>query len=170
MSDETPSVDIQDPLPESNWLWRRVFVFAVTGAVLWMLWGAITRLATSAIASPERGIDALLTLCKWMIVYNILMVTYYMVAPSAEQIVKMMKTAKLLTSGVQIAGTQRVSTPESTTDTSKVAGIPPLPVGDAIQTPEILPGAAPGERFQAPGPDVSTPASDLPSWPPKEDR
>lgn len=123
----TPQVDLQDPLPESNWFWRRVFVFAVTAAVLWMLWGGITRLSQVAATSPERGIEALLTLCKWMIAYNILMVTYYMVAPSAEQITKMVKTAALLRSGVQVAGSRTVEPRTGRVEEAKTVGLPPAP-------------------------------------------
>jgi hypothetical protein len=120
-------VDLQDPLPESSWFWRRVFVFSVTAAVLWMLWGAIDRLGTVARVSPEEGVPALLSLCKWIIGFTGLMVTYYMVAPSAEQITKMVKTAALLRSGVQVSGRRTVETPEGTTETAKTVGLPPAP-------------------------------------------
>ena len=76
---------------------------------------------------PELGITALLTLCKWLIGMVGLMVTYYMVAPSAEQITKMFKTAALLRSGVQVAGKQTVSTHGSHTETAKTVGLPPAP-------------------------------------------
>lgn len=129
MSDTTPDpkVDLQDPLPESSWFWRRVFVYVVTAAVLWMLWGAIERLSAVAMISPEKGVPALLTLCKWLLVQTILMATYYMVAPSAEQIIKMLKTAALLHGGVQIAGKQRVVTPTTDTEIAKTVGLPPAP-------------------------------------------
>lgn len=160
MTDETtPTMDLQDPLPESNWLWRRVFVFFVTAAVLWMVWGAITRLGASAMLEPTLGVPALLTLCKWLLGLTAIMATYYMIAPSAEQMTKMIKTATLLRSGVQVAGKQVIRTPETTTETQKVVGVPPLPLPDAPN----LGSAAPSERFEGSGSgDSGQPADDVP--------
>jgi hypothetical protein len=138
------SADLQDPLPEASWLWRRVFVFTTTAAVLWMLWAAIDRLAAVALAAPALGVPALLSLCKWIIGFSGLMATYYMVAPSAEQIVKMLKTAALLRSGVQVAGRQTVNTHEGTTDTAKTVGrppAPPIPGRGAAKGPSAAPDA-----------------------------
>lgn len=150
MTDATPAVDLQDPLPESNWLWRRVFVFVVTTVVLWMVWGAITRLGASAMLQPALGVPALLTLCKWLLSMVAIMATYYMIAPSAEQVIKMMKTATLLRSGVQIAGRQ--ATDGTRTETSKTVGLPPLP--------EPGPGAA---KPNLPSSD-SGPPDEGPPW------
>lgn len=121
-----PQVDLQDPLPESSWFWRRVFVYTVTAAILWMLWGAIERLSAVAMVKPEQGVPALLTLCQWLLAQTILMATYYMVAPSAEQVVKMFKVATLLRGGVQVAGRQRIAA-DGSTDTAKTVGKPPAP-------------------------------------------
>lgn len=164
VADETtPSTDLQDPLPESSWFWRRVFTFCVTAAILWMLWGGIDRLGAAAMLVPHIGVAALLTLCKWIIVFNGVMATYYMVAPSAEQIIKMVKTAGLLRSGVQLTGSQKVETADSTTETAKAAGIPPLPA----ETPQNFVPAARSERFQPPvAPDSGPPADPAP-WPPR---
>lgn len=138
MTSSSPAtVDIQDPLPEANWLWRRVFVYLVTGVILYMVWGAMDRLAASAMLLPERGIPALLALSKWLIAMSGLVVTFYMVAPSAEQIVKMLQTAGLLKAGVQIA--QRVvETPERRETVAMVATAP---------APVVPPSEAPAEDF-----------------------
>lgn len=128
MTDTTkPVVDLQDPLPESSWLWRRVFVFATTAAVFWMLWGAIDRLAAVALAAPTLGVPALLSLCKWILGFSGLMATYYMVAPSAEQIVKLLKTAALLRSGVQVAGSRVSDAHSGRVEEAKTVGMPPAP-------------------------------------------
>lgn len=154
MADTAPSIptDLQDPLPESSWFWRRVFVFAVTAAVLWMLWGAITQLANVALVEPRLGVPALLTLCKWIIGFTGMMVTYYMVAPSAEQLTKMVKVASLLKSGVQVAG-KRVETPEGHVEEARTVGVPPAPP---------IPGA--GEAFRASDEDLPTQDDDGPPW------
>ena len=120
------TVDIQDPLPEANWFWRRVFVFLVTLALLYMVWGAMDRLAAAAMLQPRLGIPALLTLGKWLTALAGMVVTYYMVAPSAEQITKMLQTAGLLKAGVQIAQ-RTVETPERKETVATVA-TPPAPV------------------------------------------
>ncbi len=127
MSDElkSSSLDPQDPLPESNWLWRRVFVYLVTAVVMWFLWGAIDRLGGVAVLYPMQGVPALLNLCHWLIVLVILMVTYYLLAPSAEQMTKAIHTAALLRSGVQLAS--RSVQEEGRTEIAQTAGQPPQP-------------------------------------------
>lgn len=126
MTDPEP-VDIQDPLPESSWLWRRVFVFVVTAVVLWFLWGAMDRLGNVAMIDPRLGVPALLSLCKWIISLTILMSTYYLIAPSAEQVVKMFKIASMLRSGVQIAGRQVTDGQHSDSVTTVGRPVPPAP-------------------------------------------
>lgn len=150
MTDTTPVVDLQDPLPESNWFWRRVFVFVVTAAVLWMVWGAIDRLGTVAALRPEIGVKALLSLCKWLLAMVALMATYYMIAPSAEQVVKMMKTATLLRSGVQIAGRQ--ASDGKRTEIVKTVGRPAPPAPGPVAS-----------KPDSPSPD-SGPSDDGPPW------
>lgn len=154
MADASPNLptDLQDPLPESSWFWRRVFVFSVTAAVLWMLWGAITQLANVALVEPRLGVPALLSLCKWIIAFTGMMVTYYMVAPSAEQLTKMVKTASLLKSGVQVAG-YRAETPEGHVEEARTVGVPPAPP---------IPGA--GEAIRASDEETPSSEDDGPPW------
>lgn len=117
--------DPQDPLPESSWLWRRVFVFSTTGVVLFFLWGAIDRLGKVALAEPAIGVAALLTLCKWIISFTGAIATYYLLAPSAEQVIKLLQTASILRSNVQIS-TKRVEEDEtSRVEESVTAGRTP---------------------------------------------
>lgn len=160
MTDTSLSVttDLQDPLPESSWFWRRVFVFTVTAAVLWMLWGAITQLGNVALVEPRSGVPALLSLCKWIIGMTALMATYYMVAPSAEQLTKIVKTASLLQAGVQVAG-KRVETPDGQKEEAKTVGLPPAPpipgAGEPIQAPD---GGEPTQDAESPPWDAMPPA------------
>lgn len=148
----TVTTDLQDPLPESSWFWRRVFVFAVTSAVLWMLWGAITQLGNVALVEPRLGVPALLTLCKWIIGMTALMATYYMVAPSAEQLTKMVKVASLLQAGVQVAG-KRVETPDGQKEEAKTVGLPPAP-----------PIPSPTGAIRASDEDLPSSDNDTPPW------
>lgn len=144
MSDgpSAPAVaDVQDPLPESSWLWRRVFTFVVTGVILYFLWCAMDRLSRVAMIAPAEGVPALLALCKWIISLTILMTTYYLIAPSAEQIVKVVQVAGMLRSGVQIAG--RLVSDGDRTDTAKTAGrpAPPIPAQPEPSAPSVAPEA-----------------------------
>lgn len=124
---------MHDPLPEASWFWRRVFTFIVTGCVMWMIWGGIARLGATAIMDPRRGIGALADLCRWLLLFNAMMVTYYMVAPSAEQIVKMVQTASLFKNNVQLAtrGVQE----DGKTEIATTVGKPPQP--EAPKVPEV---------------------------------
>lgn len=155
MADTSASVhtDLQDPLPESSWFWRRVFVYIVTAAVLWMLWGAITQLGNVALVEPKLGVPALLTLCKWIIAFTGMMVTYYMIAPSAEQLTKMVKTVSLLKSGVQVAGHRVTDALTGREEEAKTVGMPPAPP---------IPGA--GEGFEGFDRETHHSEDDNPPW------
>lgn len=158
----TAPVDVQDPLPESNWMWRRVLTFIAMGAIFAILIGlaiATNRIvgnvvgridSMSAVAVADIAKQALVvimrmfTLMFWALMVTI---TYYMVAPSAEQITKMLQTAGLLKAGVQMA-TRTVETP-ARRESAATLGTPPQPVTPPItgagaegtdQMPENLPG------------------------------
>lgn len=136
-----PALDLQDPLPEANWLWRRVFTFAAVAIILGILIGlaiatnrivgnVVGRIDTmSAAAVADIAKQALVvilrmfTLMFWALMVTI---TYYMIAPSAEQITKMLQTAGLLKAGVQMAS-RTVETPERR-ETAATVGTPPQPV------------------------------------------
>lgn len=88
-------IDPQDPLPEPTWLWRRLYVYAVSIVFLALIWVGVHRLAEAAMLEPSRGIGALLSAVQWLIAALICLITYYLVAPSAEQIVKMIQAARI---------------------------------------------------------------------------
>lgn len=138
MTDTTSSTptDIQDPLPESSWGWRRAFVFVVTAVILWFLWGAMDKLGSAAMIAPEIGVKALVSLCKWLIGFAAIMATFYLIAPSAELVVKALQVTSLLKSGVQLAGRQLIGA-DGSSDTSTAAGrpIPPRQPGDQRPPP-----------------------------------
>jgi len=131
MSDETTNrilSDPQDPLPEANWLWRRVFIFAVTSVALFLVFRAVERLGDIALVRPDIGIAAFVNIVKLLVVTVNIMALYYMVAPSAEQITKLVKTASLLKAGVQIASRAVVKTDGQSEETQATLGLPPQPV------------------------------------------
>lgn len=88
-----PSVDIQDPLPEGTFLWRRVFSYGVSAALLALIALVVWRMES---ASELKQVALYLCLLLFMVV------TYYMIAPSAEQVIKMIQTAKMLIHGVTV--------------------------------------------------------------------
>lgn len=158
MTDTTPvpPLDVQDPLPESNWLWRRVFVFVAMIAVLGLMIGlavATNRMignvvdridtmdARSVAEIAREALVVIQTMFERMFWALLVIVTYYMVAPSAEQVVKMMQTAGLLKAGVQIAQ-RSVETP----DRREVASTATL-AGKPLDPPAVTPPAAPTETL-----------------------
>lgn len=120
--------DPQDPLPESNWLWRRVFIFGTSIAVLYLVYGAVDRLGTVAVVRPDIGIAAFVSIVKLLVFTLNFLVLCYTVAPSAEQITKMVKTASLLKSGVQVASRAILRTADRSEETQSTVGLPPQPV------------------------------------------
>ena len=124
-----PSADAHDPLPESNWVWRRVFVFAVTSCFCFMIWRYGDRLADIAVVAVSQQenavstVRALLTLCKWLLAGLYMMILFYLLAPSAEQLTKMIQTARSLRSGVSFHSTAKAKGPEGTAETTTAAGV-----------------------------------------------
>lgn len=96
-------IDPQDPLPEPTWLWRRLYVFAVSIAFLALISLAAHSLSQIAALHPETGIRALLEVIKWLIAALVCVLTYYLVAPSAEQIVKMIQASRIKRTEVECA-------------------------------------------------------------------
>lgn len=98
---ETPAtsqIDLQDPLPESNFFWRRVYSYVVTFAV----WGLLTYLIYKMTDAESLRWSALyLSVLLWFTI------TYYMIAPSAEQITRIIQAARTLRSGVEMTRTGR---------------------------------------------------------------
>lgn len=127
--------DPQDPLPESSWLWRRVFTFVVmllAFAILVGLGYATNRIVTNIVGRIDNmdarnvaqitvvALNVLLSMFKMMfyvVMFNMLL---YIVAPSAEQITKMVKTASLLKAGVQVAS-RAVIRPDRSDETQSTA-------------------------------------------------
>lgn len=71
-----PEIESAHALPEGRWLWRRLFVFASSGAA-WTLLDRVVRLTSPADApAVARGLMALLAL----------LLVLYLVAPTAQQL------------------------------------------------------------------------------------
>ena len=68
----------QDPLPEGQWLFRRIFTWTLTVALLALLGWIIARMPA----------DALQPIALWLIGLIALVVTYYLLAPSAAELAR----------------------------------------------------------------------------------
>lgn len=118
----TARVDVQDPLPETNWFWRRVYTFALSLISVAFIWYGIEALY------DLRQPDAIYRVTRYMIGVHVLLITFYMLAPSAEQIVKLIQAAKLLQSGVTMQRSAVVETPQGgRTAVVTTAGDPSTP-------------------------------------------
>lgn len=102
----TSRVDVQDPLPETNWFWRRVYTFALSLISVAFIWFGLEAL------NNMQDADSVYRITRYMIGVHVLLITYYMLAPSAEQLVKLVQAAKLLQSGVTVRRSASVETPQ----------------------------------------------------------
>lgn len=130
-----PSVDAQDPLPESNWLWRRIFVFLLTAALLVLVWIKVDSVADVARMGSREAIEGLVSLLRWCLWLIGILVLFYLLAPSAEQTAKLIQTARSLREGVRFQSVTRASGPEGTVETMNTAGPAPAPLEPEIPEP-----------------------------------
>jgi predicted amidohydrolase len=115
----TLRVDVQDPLPETNWFWRRVYTFALSLISVAFIWFGVEALYD--MRQPQH----VFSVTRYMIGVHVLLITYYMLAPSAEQMVKLIQSARLLRSGVPITRSAVVETPQGgRTEVRTTAGAP----------------------------------------------
>jgi hypothetical protein len=129
------TADPQDPLPESNWFYRRLLTFsgiALCALGLAIILAILYRLATLAALSPDtpnatqvqlHTIEALYNLGFWLVIIILVNLTLYMIAPSAEQATKMLATVSALKGGVAFSSRAAVATPSSRAETSSSAGL-----------------------------------------------
>lgn len=118
----TGCVDLQDPLPETNWFWRRVYTFALSLISVAFIWFGLEALNTM------REPDLVYRITRYMIGVHVLLITFYMLAPSAEQIVKLFQAAKLLHAGIPITRSAVIETPQgSRTEVVTTTGVAEVP-------------------------------------------
>jgi len=153
MSDDKPQVrilsDPQDPLPEANWFWRRVFTFVAlllafsiaiglavaVNRIVGNVVGRIDTMSADSVAAiTVKALSVIEQMFKLMFFVVLVVVTYYMIAPSAEQITKMIQTARLLQGGVQINTRAKVETPERVEETAATVGVAPAQ-SDSVSQP-----------------------------------
>ncbi|MNE22734.1 hypothetical protein D3C80_1159580 [compost metagenome] len=72
-------------LAEGRWLWRRLYVFAASVGLWWLLARAVGRTAPADLPRVAEGLMGLLAL----------MLVLYLVAPSAQQMIAMLANLRL---------------------------------------------------------------------------
>lgn len=89
--DDTPPDDSHAvvPLAEGRWLWRRIYVFALSGGI-WALLAGVVGGATPA--TLPRIADGLLGLLALVLVL-------YLVAPTTQQVIELLANLRLRVGG-----------------------------------------------------------------------
>lgn len=78
-----------EPMPEARWLWRRLYVFALTFGVWLLLGRAVMRASAETLPRLTEGLMLL----------QALTLVLYLVAPTAQQIASLMANLKLRLGG-----------------------------------------------------------------------
>jgi hypothetical protein len=119
-------VDAQDPLPESNWFYRRVFLFGLTiAAVIGCVW-VIWPLRVLAYQGNRDAIMGVIDLPFYLLGVIVINTIFYTVAPSGEQVAKMFNLASLLSRGASWMTTSAAAAPGGgqVTVTTRAVGVP----------------------------------------------
>lgn len=121
-SPATVEIDVQDPLPEQDWTWRRTYTYGLTLITCGFLLYALISL--HRLDAP----DHIYVIAKLLIGVIAMMATYYMVAPSAEQIVHLIQAARTLRAGVPLSRKSTVQTPQRKIVAESSAGVDAEPI------------------------------------------
>jgi hypothetical protein len=138
---QTATADPQDPLPESNWFWRRLFVGVICAALLALVWYRTEVIGQAALDGKEGAVDGLVSLLKLSLYLTGLVIMLYLIAPSAEQAGKWLATISAWKSGVSTTSTSKAtaadgSKAEATTSAGMPVGtVPPAKAG-AVELPD----------------------------------
>lgn len=108
------TIDPQDPLPESNWKWRRWTFVGCVVVILWLLY--------LAIRWNQPGAYWPLTVC-FLMVWLI-----YGIAPSAEQFGKIAQAVSAMKDGVVFKTATTATTAAGTTATATTSAAKPTNV------------------------------------------
>jgi hypothetical protein len=95
-----PTVESHDPIPESNWFWRRVFVFALCTVVCVGIWVMVITMVNLAGNNPSLIVGAFVKIIGWLLLLVWFAMTYYIVGTSGEQVVKIVQTAGMFKQGI----------------------------------------------------------------------
>jgi hypothetical protein len=82
----TVQVDPQNPLGESNWLFRRILMFVRSAVVIGIVAACVYAIASLGAKEPVTAIKGLVTVIQWLLVLMMIDTVLYLVAPSAEEL------------------------------------------------------------------------------------
>lgn len=118
-----PEVDLQDPLPESNWLWRRLFIFALTAIIVVACWWLLVPLRQAALQLNRDAILGAFDTIHYLFGVLVVLIIFYTVAPSGEQVAKMFNLTSILTKGAGWMASAAARAPDGRVATAQtVAG------------------------------------------------
>lgn len=154
-----PSVDVQDPLPEASWFWRRTITFLVVipsvavniGAALFLYW-----------LGSDNG---LVTLVKWNLSFAMIAILLYLAGANAAEITKLVQSSSLLKAGVQLHQKATAENSKGKVTAESTAGIADSGLlgraGDDSQASPVPDSQIPGDNADgAPG----SPSVDFPEY------
>ena len=124
-TENTVTADPQDPLPESNWLHRRILAYSAFIAATTFLGFGLAIIAALAATAPQDALQALVVLCIAVLVAERVGLVIYLIAPSAEQFGKMLQVVEALKAGVSFRTEQTATAPGATATTTTTAQAPP---------------------------------------------
>lgn len=135
------TVDAQDPLPESNWAYRRVLVIlgrvaftAMFAAILWFL-------RELGEVNPAGAINGLVIIGYCVTGILIIDTVLYLIAPSAEQFGNILQTVSAMKSGITFQTKATAETAGAKVTTTATAG----PAAPEPEKP-LAPSDPAGER------------------------
>ena len=145
------SVDVQDPLPEASWFWRRTFAFLLTSVICVQLY-----LLSRNIGNHD---DAY----WWTLLLLWFVILFYLVAPSAEQIIRIIQSARIIRGGGTMEKESTSETLQGRASTRTTASGPPT-TPEPSPTPDTAPTGSEGASPTIP-PEQPEDATENPSWP-----
>lgn len=126
-----PTADPQDPLPESRFLFRRIFSYGLVLLLLLATAGHGWLIGEAALAGNQTAIAGLINLAWWDRVLIGLITTYYLLAPSAEQITRIVQVTGAAKAGVLFRNAAAAEGPGGAASAS-AAIEPPAAVQEAL--------------------------------------
>jgi hypothetical protein len=138
-----PAADPQDPLPESNFRFRRFFSYGLILLLVALLALGGRIVGAAARGGSELAVEGLIQLLWWNQFLIGLIATYYLLAPSAEQITKMIQVAGALKAGVSFRTIARAEGPEGSASAVSTAGQAAAP--PPVEAPAPAPPRDPWE-------------------------
>jgi hypothetical protein len=117
-----------NPLPESNWFWRRSYIFALSTVTIIGIWIMVQTMVNLASGKPELVVGAFVKIIGWLLIELWFVVSYYILGASAETVTKWVQTASMLKGGVGWASSSQAVAPDGSSAVvqTKTVGAPPV--------------------------------------------